>query len=137
MAAGAEGRTMCRRLEEPAGRTREDALGGLRSFKRASFTPPADLPVDDYPLEEHRRAQEWRPSGQCRIIAIMPKYAITVTRAEHFPEWYQAVVRDADMAEVSPVRGCMIIKPWGYGIWELLQRQLDDRIKAFGFNNSE
>jgi prolyl-tRNA synthetase len=38
------------------------------------------------------------------------------------------------MAEASPVRGCMIIKPWGYGIWELLQRQLDDRIKAFGFN---
>jgi prolyl-tRNA synthetase len=68
-------------------------------------------------------------------IAFMSKHALTVTRAENFPEWYQAVVRDADMAEASPVRGCMIIKPWGYGIWELLQRQLDDRIKAFGFNN--
>jgi prolyl-tRNA synthetase len=68
-------------------------------------------------------------------IVTMSKHALTVTRTEHFPEWYQAVVRDADMAEASPVRGCMIIKPWGYGIWELLQRQLDDRIKAFGFNN--
>jgi len=65
----------------------------------------------------------------------MSKHALTVTRAENFPDWYQAVVRDADMAEASPVRGCMVIKPWGYGVWELLQRQLDDRIKAFGFEN--
>lgn len=63
------------------------------------------------------------------------KHALSITRAENFPEWYQAVVRDADMAELSPVRGCMVIKPWGYGVWELLQRQLDDRIKAFGFEN--
>jgi prolyl-tRNA synthetase len=63
------------------------------------------------------------------------KRALSVTRAENFPEWYQAVVRDADMAEASPVRGCMVIKPWGYGVWELLQRQLDDRIKALGFDN--
>src|SRR5215470_16865379 len=65
----------------------------------------------------------------------MAKHALNVTRAENFPEWYQGVVRDADMAEASPVRGCMVIKPWGYGIWELLQRQLDDRIKALGFEN--
>ena len=39
--------------------------------------------------------------------------ALNVTRADNFPEWYQAVVRDADMAENSPVRGCMVIKPWG------------------------
>ena len=63
------------------------------------------------------------------------QYALTVTRAENFPEWYQAVVRDADMAEASPVRGSMIIKPWGYGVWELIQRQLDDRIKETGHDN--
>lgn len=63
------------------------------------------------------------------------QHALPVTRAENFPEWYQAVVREADMAEASPVRGCMVIKPWGYGVWELIQRQLDDRIKAFGFEN--
>lgn len=56
----------------------------------------------------------------------MQKFALRVTRAQNFPEWYQAVVRDADMAELSPVPGCMVIKQWGYGIWELLQRQLDD-----------
>ncbi len=63
------------------------------------------------------------------------KHALSVTRADNFPEWYQAVVRDADMAEASPVRGSMIIKPWGYGVWEQIQRQLDDRIKEAGHDN--
>ena len=38
-----------------------------------------------------------------------------------FAEWYQTVVREADLAEPSPVRGSMIIKPWGYGIWEQIR----------------
>ena len=52
-----------------------------------------------------------------------------------FPDWYQAVVREADLAENSPVRGMMIIKPWGYGVWEELQRNLDRRIKDTGHQN--
>jgi prolyl-tRNA synthetase len=61
--------------------------------------------------------------------------ALAVTREENFPAWYQAVVREADLAEVSPVRGCMIIKPWGYAMWELAQRELDRGIKALGHDN--
>jgi prolyl-tRNA synthetase len=60
--------------------------------------------------------------------------ALSVSRS-NFPEWYQAVVREADMAETSPVRGAMVIKPWGYGVWELLQQQLDKRIKDTGHEN--
>ena len=60
--------------------------------------------------------------------------ALNVTR-EQFADWYQAVVRDADMAESSPVRGCMVIKPWGYGVWERIQQLLDRRIKATGHEN--
>jgi prolyl-tRNA synthetase len=52
-----------------------------------------------------------------------------------FPQWYQAIIREADLAENSPVRGMMIIKPWGYGIWEELQRDLDRRIKETGHSN--
>src|ERR1700742_1400827 len=52
-----------------------------------------------------------------------------------FADWYQAVVRDADMAETSPVRGAMVIKPWGYGVWEQIQQELDRRIKATGHEN--
>lgn len=61
--------------------------------------------------------------------------ALNVTREENFPAWYQAVVKEADLAEVSPVRGCMIIKPWGYGIWELIQAELDRGIKSHGVDN--
>src|SRR5476651_512777 len=60
--------------------------------------------------------------------------ALNVTR-ERFADWYQAVVRDADMAESSPVRGAMVIKPWGYGVWEQIQQELDRRIKATGHDN--
>ena len=65
-----------------------------------------------------------------------PKSAISPRRADDFPEWYQAVVAAADMAENSDVRGCMVIKPWGYGIWELMQAQLDKMFKATGHKNA-
>lgn len=64
------------------------------------------------------------------------KNAISPTRQEDYPEWYQQVIKSADLAENSPVRGCMIIKPWGYGIWESIQRQLDGRIKEAGHENA-
>ena len=60
----------------------------------------------------------------------LPKSAITPRRAEDFPEWYQQVIRAADMAESSDVRGCMVIKPWGYGIWENMQRALDAHVQG-------
>jgi prolyl-tRNA synthetase len=60
--------------------------------------------------------------------------ALDVNRSR-FADWYQAVVRDADMAETSPVRGAMVIKPWGYGVWEQIQQELDRRIKATGHDN--
>ena len=61
--------------------------------------------------------------------------AISPTRAENFPEWYQQIIKEADMADMSGVRGCMVIKPWGYAIWERIQAQLDLRIKATGHDN--
>jgi prolyl-tRNA synthetase len=60
--------------------------------------------------------------------------ALDINRTR-FADWYQAVVRDADMAETSPVRGAMVIKPWGYGVWEQIQQELDRRIKATGHEN--
>jgi prolyl-tRNA synthetase len=57
------------------------------------------------------------------------------TQAADFPRWYGEVVRRADLAEHSLVRGAMVIKPRGYAIWETIQRALDDRIKATGHQN--
>ncbi len=63
------------------------------------------------------------------------RHALSVKRADDFAAWYQEVISAADMAEESGVRGCMVIKPWGYGIWERIQRLLDDRIKDAGHDN--
>ena len=65
----------------------------------------------------------------------MIKHALPVTREQDFAAWYQAAIAEADMAEESGVRGCMVMRPWGYGIWERMQRLLDDRIKAIGYDN--
>lgn len=62
--------------------------------------------------------------------------AIRPTRAEDYSEWYQQVIKAADLAENSPVRGCMVIKPWGWSIWELIRDQLDRRIKETGHQNA-
>ena len=59
-----------------------------------------------------------------------PRTAITPRREEDFPEWYQQVIRAAELAENSDVRGCMVIRPWGYGIWENMQRQLDAHVQG-------
>lgn len=64
------------------------------------------------------------------------KTAISPTRAQDFPEWYQQVIKAAELAENSETRGCMVIKPWGFGIWELIQQALDRRFKATGHQNA-
>ena len=64
------------------------------------------------------------------------KTAISPTREENFSEWYQQVIKAADLAENAPVRGCMVIKPYGYGIWENIQRIFDQKIKDQGVENA-
>lgn len=64
------------------------------------------------------------------------KTAISPTRMEDYPEWYQQVIKSADLAENSPVRGCMVIKPWGYSLWEHIREGLDGMFKATGHVNA-
>jgi len=70
------------------------------------------------------------------VTTMAKRTAITPTREENYPEWYQEVVKAADMAEHSQVRGCMVIKPWGYGIWERIQFELDRKFKETGHQNA-
>jgi len=65
----------------------------------------------------------------------MAKGALT-PRAEDFPRWYQEVIALAEMGENGPAAGTMVIRPWGYGIWELFQAELDRRIKEAGAENA-
>ena len=62
--------------------------------------------------------------------------AITPTREEDYPEWYQQVIKAADLAENTPVRGCMVIKPWGFAIWENVKEVLDGMFKETGHKNA-
>ena len=63
------------------------------------------------------------------------KSAITPTREEDYSQWYQEVIKASDLAEHSVVRGCMVIKPWGYSLWENIQKELDGKIKETGHQN--
>ncbi|TFY92450.1 proline--tRNA ligase [Pseudomonas kairouanensis] len=64
------------------------------------------------------------------------KNAISPSRMENFSEWYQQVISQSELAENSGVRGCMVIRPWGYGIWEQIQRELDKKFKDTGHTNA-
>lgn len=64
------------------------------------------------------------------------KSAISIDREIDFPAWYQEVVKVADLAESAPVRGCMTIKPFGYALWEQMQKRLDAMIKAKEVENA-
>ena len=63
------------------------------------------------------------------------KTALSTTREADFAGWYQEVIAAADLAEDSGVRGCMVMRPWGYGIWERIQFLMDQRIKQAGHEN--
>ena len=65
----------------------------------------------------------------------MSKTAINPTRSENYSQWYLEVIKAAELAEHAPVRGCMIIKPWGYAIWEHMTQTLDQKFKEQGHQN--
>jgi prolyl-tRNA synthetase len=70
-----------------------------------------------------------KSGGEGQVTAITP-------RSEDFSRWYTDVIRRAELADYSPVKGCMVIRPYGYAIWELIQQGLDKRIKATGHVNA-
>jgi prolyl-tRNA synthetase len=69
-------------------------------------------------------------------MAKQAKAAISPTRDKDYPEWYQQVIKASDLAERSVVRGCMVIKPWGYALWENIMQVMDNLFKATGVKNA-
>jgi prolyl-tRNA synthetase len=66
----------------------------------------------------------------------MARPRVLTPQADDFPQWYQDVVAKAELADNGPVRGTMVIRPYGYAIWERMQGELDDRIKEAGARNA-
>jgi len=73
--------------------------------------------------------------SQTPAKAAQIRHALTIKREEDFAQWFQQVISEAEMAEESGVRGCMVIRPWGYGIWERIQKIMDAAIKEAGVEN--
>ena len=71
-----------------------------------------------------------RPDDEREFVKEIP------SKAQHFSDWYTAVVLKAELADYSPVRGCIVVRPYGYTIWELIQAGLDRRFKATGHTNA-
>lgn len=76
------------------------------------------------------RPPEVRPVDESGFVKEIP------SKARQFSEWYTAVVLKAELADYSPVRGCIVVRPYGYTIWELMQQGLDRRFKATGHTNA-
>ncbi|MFJ2814002.1 proline--tRNA ligase [Streptomyces sp. NPDC087294] len=66
----------------------------------------------------------------------MAKPPVLTPRAEDFPRWYQDLINKAELADNGPVRGTMVIRPYGYGLWERMQQEMDARIKESGAQNA-
>ena len=82
------------------------------------------------PQQSNQSKQSKQQPKKARKTAIVP------TREQDYPEWYQQVVRAAELAETSDVRGCMVIKPWGMSLWENMHAVLDRRFKETGHENA-
>ena len=82
------------------------------------------------------KQKQQKPKKQQQQGGKKKRTAISPTRAEDYPEWYQQVVRAAELAETSPVRGCMVIRPWGMALWENMQAALDRMFKDTGHENA-
>ncbi|WP_409469428.1 proline--tRNA ligase [Streptomyces sp. HC307] len=66
----------------------------------------------------------------------MAKAPVLTPRADDFPRWYQDLINKAELADNGPVRGTMVIRPYGYGLWERMQQEMDARIKEAGAQNA-
>lgn len=62
-------------------------------------------------------------------MRAMAKAPVLTPQAEDFPRWYQDLINKAELADNGPVRGTMVIRPYGYGLWERMQQDMDARIK--------
>ena len=79
--------------------------------------------------DDQKKAKQQAGKGDAFVTEITP-------RSEDFSKWYLDVVKRAELADYSPVKGCMVIRPYGYAIWEHIQRLLDARFKATGHVNA-
>src|SRR5262245_26347333 len=116
----------------------EQTQGRWGNFESiASFPPPilvrvavvTGTPALYHRALSHRRSDDMSQAPKGGETKITP-------RATDYSRWYQDIVQQAELADHSAVRGCMVIRPNGYALWENIQRGLDSRFKATGHRNA-
>src|SRR5262249_22954671 len=88
------------------------------------------------PLSEGRNAGPREPAQVMSDLQLQPVVKEIPPKAADLSAWYTAVCLRAELASYSPVRGCVVLRPYGYGLWESLQKHLDARFKATGHENA-
>ena len=101
-------------------------------FKAICKKSQGETPIDK---EEIPKVAVFKKINKLKINMAKELKNLT-KRAENYSQWYNDLVMKADLAELSPVRGCMIIKPYGYAIWEKMQQELDKMFKKTGVQNA-
>src|SRR5690606_26616010 len=107
--------------------TRGGNIACSRRDREASLSPGPSQALLTF--LEHSLASKDKDTKDAFVTEITP-------RSEDFSRWYLDVVRRAELADYSPVKGCMVIRPYGYAIWEHIQRLLDADFKATGHVNA-
>src|SRR5207245_6817805 len=87
-------------------------------------------------LECGHRGTSAHREARSGILPLMAQAQKITPRAKDFSEWYSDVVMQAELADYSPVRGCMVIRPHGYRLWELMQQALDEMFEGAGHQNA-
>ncbi|NOR85114.1 proline--tRNA ligase, partial [archaeon] len=85
---------------------------------------------------KNQNKNEKQSSKQSSKPQSVQDLGLTVKKDEDFSEWYTQVILKSGLADYGPVKGCMVIKPWGYAVWENIQSWLDGQIKATGHKNA-
>src|SRR6476659_1498159 len=116
---------------------RSSSISGSSGRARSSRTSMA-IPEKSTRVSTQIPADKSGLSNQGSLLpsGSMAKAPVLTPQADDFPRWYQDVLNKAELAENGPVRGTMVIRPYGYGLWERMQAEVDARIKACGVQNA-
>ena len=108
-----------------------EALLTLKKEYEAATGKPFDPPKDN-----SKPTKAVKPAAPAAAAAEGAESLVITPRSVDYSAWYNDVISASDMVDQSPVRGCMVIKPWGMGVWDLLRAELDERIRDSGTQNA-
>ena len=118
------------------------SLRAARAFLRPAVRAPLRRTAPVWSATESQQKPKKKKQQQQKKQQKVQKGAATqasdsiCSASEDFSQWYRYVIRQADMVDSSPVKGCMVIKPWGMAVWDGLKDALDKKIKKSGAQNA-